>query len=224
MAPKRTRFGLDGDGVRQLAAVLSPYVDKAGWIRYGEDMKKGQVCAKTILSKKMIVALKELSENLCFTKMAAQRALKDILRIKKDKLDVRDTEEEGWVSSCAARLRVMLRHVHTSMKKKPRTKWVDQLFGEGPAIDAECPAEEEEHEQASGVDAAEPSTLALMEPPSESRCEAATEYLYGWSKELQCAYRKPANHKGSVEFALETLMPPEGGGTVHDCQVRRWHD
>ena len=52
MAPKRTRFGLDGDGVRQLAAVLSPYVDKAGWIRYGEDMKKGQVCAKTILSKK----------------------------------------------------------------------------------------------------------------------------------------------------------------------------
>lgn len=138
-----------------------------------------------------------------------------------------DDKLHEWARRMALRVRTMMRHVSVaSMKNKSPPSWFRLLGLPDVSVNDKTDAaesgdkESEEEDVDTGCGEAD---AACASSPSLGRNAAATDkYVFGYSRELNRAFRAPVDKPKQQELCECFVVPP--GAQPHDCMVAKWSD
>ena len=127
-APPRSTFA---GNPSIIADALLPFADRQEWIRLAANVERRHAKQKRVMKSAPIVrALRDIQDNLSFTKSKMDKAMRQLREKVKFEFDP-DCEADATLDSWSKILRANCRFVQQAKTKNPSCLWVQSIFNAG---------------------------------------------------------------------------------------------
>ena len=207
-AAKRSRWA---GALDELARALAAMATEGGksFIRYDEskETRHAKVQKERIVAVgKYLIQLRALHAGLNFKKSTLRKALTIVAKKMEPTWNLGHLHQRDWVDTMTSRISNVCAHTSACLRKD--TAWAMRIF-------AGCTGDAEGGLSGAGAQA------AVVRKPSAL---VERDWVYGWSQELNLAYR--VRNPGTKERVNELSLPIKIESTARptDCIVATWRD